>query len=326
MASMTAPHRISDRTLDRAIRVLAIALPIGLLLVGGFYWFDRNPPAGPSLHDREVSQAEQAVRDNPNDLTARDHLAAAYVSAGRLDDAVEQFTQVLQASPTDRAALLGRGLTYMQLESYDSAAADFQALIDAGNAGEFAATDPQLEYAYYELGVAQLARGNAAAAVDAETAALAIDGGDADALYTFGSALIQTGDATKGVAALRRAIEFVPSGWCEPYQGLVSGYTALGDQAGTSYATAMVALCEGRPDEARQGLQSLTDGPMKIDALLGLALVAAQSGDSATAVDTYRQVLAIDPGNTSAEIGLSQLGLVDSATPGAAASPDGGGG
>ena len=45
---------------------------------------------------------------------------------------------------------------------------------------------------------------------------------------------------------------------------------------------------------------------MKIDALLGLALTAAQRGDSASATTYYRQGLAIDPTNTSASIGIRQ--------------------
>jgi tetratricopeptide (TPR) repeat protein len=300
-------RRFSDRTVDRAIRVLAILLPIGLLAFGAFYWLDRHPQAGPPLRDRQVTAAEQAVRDSPNDLAVRNYLAAAYVDAGRLDDGIAQFTLVLEAGPGNRPALLGRGIAYMDQEDYDAAVADFQALVDVSQ-GEFSATDPQLEQAYYELGVAELARGHAAEAVAAEEAALRINGGDADALYTFGTALIQTGDPTKGVAALRRAVQYVPGGWCEPYQGLVTGYSALGDADGTSYASAMVALCQGSVDEARETLQTLTGGPMKIDALLGLAAVAEQASAPAEAAATYRQVLEIDPGNTSALIGLSQLG------------------
>jgi tetratricopeptide (TPR) repeat protein len=317
----TITRRLSDRTIDRAIRVLAIALPVVIIVFGAFYWLDRHPAAAPSLHDQEVAAAEQAVRDNPNDVAIRSYLGAAYVSAGRIEDGIEQFSLVLDAVPNDRAALLGRGLAYMQLESYDAAVADYQTLI-AASQGEFAGSDPQLERAYYELGRAELARGRAAEAVAAEEAALRIDDGDADALYLLGTALIQTGDAGNGVAALRRAVQFVPSGWCEPYQGLVNGYTALGNADGISYATAMVGLCQGRLDEARQGLQALTTGTMKIDALLGLALVEIESGDAAQAAATYRQILVIDPGNTSAQIGLSQLGWADA--PGSA-SPTGAG-
>jgi tetratricopeptide (TPR) repeat protein len=314
------PPRLSDRTLDKAVRILALAVPIGFLVFGAFYWLDRHPAAGPSLQDRAVAAAEQAVRDSPNDLAVRNHLAAAYVTADRLQDGIEQFTLVLQSVPANRAALLGRGLAYMQLLSYDDAATDFQALVDV-SAGEFSATDPQLEQAYYELGVAELARGQAGAAVAAEESALAIDGGDADALYTYGTALVQSGNPTKGVTALRRALEFVPTGWVEPYQALATGYAALGDTPGTNYANAMVALCQGRVDDARRALESLTAGPMQIEALLGLAIVAQQSGDAAQAANLYRQVLVTDATNTSALIGLSQLGLVGTSVPASVASP-----
>ena len=73
----------------------------------------------------------------------------------------------------------------------------------------------------------------------------------------------------------------------------------------------MVAFCGGRLDEATADLSKLTTGPRRTEALLGLALVAATSGDAATATDYYQQVLATDPTNTSALIGLGQLGAVN---------------
>jgi tetratricopeptide (TPR) repeat protein len=316
---------ISDRTLRRATRIAVVALVIGIPLVAGFYWLDRHPSAGPSLGDRTIAAAEDAVRKSPNDIGARNHLAAAYVSAGRLDDGIKQFTEVLNASSSDRAALLGRGLAYLaeskldpakvDTSKLDLAKADFQALVDTSKGGEFAATDPQLQQAYYELGVIALQESKPADAVAALTEALKIDGGDADALYSLGMALIQTGDPTKGVAALRQAVQFVPTGWCDPYSGLRTGYEALKNQVGAAWAAGMVQMCSGQLDAARAALQPLTAGPMKADALIGLALTAAAGGDRASAADFYRQVLAIDPKNTSASIGLGQLGETGSPAP-----------
>lgn len=300
-------RNLTDRQINRAIKGLAVALILGVPLVAGFYWLDRHPDSGPSLNDRAVAAAEEAVRANPNDLSTRNHLAAAYVSAGRFADGIAAFSEVLKASPTDRAALLGRGLAYLQTKELDSAAADFEALVDLAKAGEFAMTDPQLEQAYYELGVIALEQSRPADAATHLRAALAINGADADALSSFGLALIRSDDPTTGVQALRRAVQFVPSGWREPYQGLVEGYTALGNADGTAFAGAMVAFCDGRLDEAAAALQPLTAGPMAIDAHLGLALVAAFRGDTVQARSEYEVVLTADPGNTSALIGLSQL-------------------
>lgn len=317
--------KMSDRTLRRATVSVALALLIGIPLVAAFYWLDRHPSAGPTLGERTIATAEEAVRNSPNDLGLRNHLAAAYVSANRFDDGIAQFTQVLNAESANRAALLGRGLAYVaqakldptkvDTAKLDLGATDFQALIDAAKAGEFAQTDPQLEQAYYELGVIALLEHRAADAVTSLTAALKINGGDADALYSFGVALVQTGDATKGITAMRQAVAFVPIGWCDPYRGLVDGYTAAKDTIGTQWATGMVAMCDGKLTEAKAALQPLAAGPMKVDALVGLALVAVKAGDNAAAASLYRQVLAIDPNNTSASIGLGQLGQTGSPVP-----------
>jgi tetratricopeptide (TPR) repeat protein len=318
MHATTKIQNLSDRTLNRATRILALVLIVGIPLIGIVYWLDRHPDAGPSLVDRTVAAAEEAVKNAPGDLAARDHLGAAYVSAKRYADGIATFTDVLRASPTDRPALLGRGLAYVANAEPAEATKDFQAIVDSSKSGEFAATDPQLEQAYYELGVIALQQGNGPAAVTQLEAALAIDGGDADALYSFGMALIANGDPTKGVEALRHAVAFVPSGWCEPYNGLVSGYAALNDPVGGRYATGMVAFCGHRSAEAIAALKPLVGGPMSTDALLGLALNAAQDSDTASAVAYYRQVLATDPKNTSALIGLSQLdtsGLPGSSQP-----------
>jgi Tfp pilus assembly protein PilF len=78
----------------------------------------------------------------------------------------------------------------------------------------------------------------------------------------------------------------------------------------------MVAFCEGRPDEARTQLQPLTGGALAVDAMLGLALVAASQGDNGTATSLYTKVLEKDPENFSAITGLKGLATSDhGATP-----------
>jgi len=312
-----------DRTLNRAIKVMALALLIGVPTIAALYWMDRHVDPVPAMADRTVAAAEEALRAKPDDIATRNHLAAAYVTAKRYDDGIAQFGQVLATEPKNRPALLGRGLAYITTTKYDLAKADFQALIDMSKAGEFAATDPQLQQAYFELGVIALEQQHPADAVAPLQAALKINAADADALYRYGMALIGTNDAKNGVGALRRAVMFVPSGWCEPYAGLVTGYTALADQAGIGYATGMVAFCDGRLDEASTTLGALTTGPMKVDALLGLALVSATRGDPAGATSYYQQVLAVEPSNASALIGLGQLGGSNAHASQPAAAPSG---
>jgi len=290
------------------VLAFALVLIIGVPAFGVYYWLDRHPDPGPSMAERAVAEAEQAVRDAPSDLTLRNRLASAYVGATRYQDGIKQFGESLVLAPDNRDALLGRGIAYRMSERPELALADFERLVTVASGGEMASVDPELQQAYYEIGLIHLAQGRPAQAVTALQSALRISSSDADSLYAYGSALIETGDATGGVAALRRAVAFVPSGWCEPYYRMADGYAALRDAAGTAYAGGMVAFCEGRLDEAAASLAPLVDGAYRVDARLGLALTAAANGDSPTAIGYYRQVLAEEPDNASALIGIGQLG------------------
>jgi tetratricopeptide (TPR) repeat protein len=320
MLKVVRPATMSDRTVNRAILVVGLLLLLGIPAFAVFYWNDRAVSSGAPIADQAIAQAEAAVKADPQDLSARDYLAAAYVSAKRTQDGIDQFSEVLKVDASDRAALLGRGIAYLGIGKLDAAATDFEKFIADNGSGEMAKTDPQLEQAYYELGVVQLKQGEAAAAAETLQKGLAINGADADALYSLGTALVQTGDTTKAISALRLAASFVPTGWCDPYQELVTAYTAAGSADGTAWANGMVAMCQGQPDAAETALKPLTSGPMKLDALMGLGYAAAQRGDNAAAIAYFDQVIAIDPSNQSASIALESLGAPASAAPSPAAS------
>lgn len=323
MQATNALRGISDRTLERWTRVLAVLLLVGIPLMAAFYWIDRHPDPGPSLEARAISGAEAALRAAPNDLDARSRLATAYVAGGRAEEGIAQFGEVLRADPSNRAALIGRGLAYLGLDELDAARTDFQSFVDGNKDREMAGSDAQLEQAYYQLGAIALRQDRAQDAAAAFTSALRIDASDADALYGLGRALITTGDASKGVSALRRAVAFVPTGWCAPYEALVDGYRALADANGVTYAQGMVAACRGDFVTADPQLRSLASTTYAVDALVGLAYSAAQQGDRDGAATLYREALAKDPGNVSAGIGLQLLGTSDAHASVPAAQPAG---
>lgn len=321
MFRVTSLAKMDDRQLNRWIKRLALILVIGIPLFIGFYWMDRHVDPGIPMADRAIAAAEANVRANPQDISARNNLAAAYVSAKRYADGIAQFGEVLATDASNRAALLGRGIAYVDIANLDLARADFQAFVNKNADGEFAKTDPQLEQAYYELGVVQLEEGDAADAATTLQKALAIDAGDADALFSLGQALNRAGNPTMAASALKLAVAFVPTGWCDPYRELEGSYSALKQADGVAWATGMVALCEGRLADAAAALSLLTGGPMKTDALLGLGYVDAKEGDDAGAAGFFSQVLAIDPANQSASIALSSIGAGSSAAPIPTASP-----
>jgi tetratricopeptide (TPR) repeat protein len=312
---------LSDRTLNRLIVGIVVVLLIGIPAIGLIYFLDRNVDPGPSLAQRAVTTAEEAVRTEPNNVSARVALAASYAANGRLPDAIAQYTEVLKATPDHHGALLGRGNTYLLMKDDASASKDFQHLVDVAKGGEMANADPQLEEAYYRLGDIALRAGRADDAATLLTAALAINRSDADAMNLLGSAYVQTGRPAEAVEVLKRATAFVPTGWCEPYQTLAIAYTSLGNADGAAYAGGMAAFCANQPDVAVAALTPLTAGEMALDALLGLGLVAESRGDIETATTMYEKVLAKDPADFNATAGLQRLGTASSSDPHASVAP-----
>jgi tetratricopeptide (TPR) repeat protein len=307
-----------DRTLNRLIVGSVLVLAIGIPLIAVIYFFDQYRDPGPSLSDRAIQAAEEAVRQNPNSINVRFTLAELYAGQARYPEAIVQYDEILKVQPDATGALLARGKAQVGLGKPDAAAADFQKVIDGLKNGEMAHVDQQLEAAYYNLGAVELKRGRSKEAVDLLARAVNINRTDADALYLLGTALIQSGDAETGIEALNRSIELVPTGWCDPYSELAQAYAAQKDTAGAQYATGMVASCQGRPAEAKAQLEPLTAGPYALKALIGLGLLAEEQGDTAAAMDAYTKALAVDPKNFAAVTGL---GRVNGGTDTEAASP-----
>ena len=303
-----ARRGISDRTLNRLIVGLVVALLIGVPVIAITYYADRHVDGGPSMSQRAVNAAEEAVRNDPNLLSARMALAAAYANDNRPADAIAQYDIVLQTEPGSRAALLGRGDAYRANSDLDSAALDYQALIDAAKDEEMAAVDRQLEAAYYGLGFIQFQQNKARDAAVNLANALVIDRTDADALDLMGRSLIAIGDYDSAIDALHDAVALVPTGWCDPYDHLAEAYQAKSDADGAAYASGMVALCEDRPDDAQQALEPLVEGAYGRDALIGLALTAEKRGDTAAAANYYEQVYAQNPSDFAAITGLARVG------------------
>ena len=344
MMKVARPTTITDKTLNRAIKIVGLLLVVGVIAFVLYYWQDRRVGGAPSIADQAVAQAEAQVQKTPNDVAARDHLAAAYVSDNRLQDGITQFGEALKLSATDRAALLGRGIAYIKSSQLDTtspadkasqlalAAADFQKFIADNASGEFAAQDPQLEQAYYELGTVQLQTGRCHRPRPTRSRRRSRSTAtDADALYSLGVAFDKLGRQTDALQILKLAVSFVPTGWCDPYQELATAYTGLKQADGTAWANGMVAMCNQQYAQALAALTPLVNGAMKEDALMGLGYTAMNQGDNGSAAKYFNQVLAIDPQNQSAVIALN--GLTDvhasgipgmsspSAAPSVAASP-----
>jgi len=309
MAVTAQSPRISDQALGRLLKWGVIAFVVLLALFSGFYVITQRVNTGPSVLERQISAAEQAVQQTPRNLPARLALAAAYRQSGRIDDSVAQYTEVLRVDKTNMDALLGRGETLLDAGKLAEAGADFNAIIKASVGGEFARVDQRVGAAHYFLAEVQQRQGNAGPAIAEAQAALAVNSTDSDALYLLGSALASQGKHAAAVDSFLRALTFVPTGWCEPYEGLQSSWTKLGQSAKASYAQGMAQFCRGKQADATATLQSLTQGPAAADAMAGLGLIAETAADNSGAISWYRKALAKDPTSINAMAGLSRLGI-----------------
>ena len=299
---------ISDRTLSRLLVIGVSTLGVGILLFGVIYFLGQHVNPGPSLVQRQVQSAEQAVRKAPRNISIRLQLAQVYQSANRLGNALTQYDEILKIDAGNRVALLGRGDVLVAKGDLTQAAISFQKIVGTSGGGEFATNDPQLERAYYSLGSIALKQGRAQDAVTQLEAAVKIEPTDADAWYLLGTAHLKSGTPERAVEALQRALEFVPTGWCEPYTRLSQVYTALHRTPEAEYAGAMVDFCKNRPTEAKRRLQTLTSGPIALDAMLGLGMIAERASDRQGAIRWYQKVLVADPKNFNARTGLTRLG------------------
>jgi tetratricopeptide (TPR) repeat protein len=295
-----------EQTLDRLIRIGLRAVAVGIALVA-IAWFLPRPDSGPSLIDRQIAAGEKAVRANPTKVGLRLRLANAYRAAHRPDSALQQYAEVLKLEPKQGTALLGRAEIFSEKGDLAGARRSFERLIGKDTGAEFARVNPQLETAYYGLSAVMLRQHRTNDAMREVGKALKIEPTDADAWYLLGTAALQSGAYERAVKALRRAVLFVPSGWCEPYEQLAKAYTAQRRNAQAQYAGAMVELCEKRPADAERRLQPLASGPVAVDAMLGLGMAAEAQSQRGSAAQWYRKVLAADPKNFNARSGLARL-------------------
>lgn len=298
---------VSDRKLNRLITAAVLTLALGIPAFGVIYYRGQHVDSGPTLIERQVQTAEQAVRKSPDNIGLRLQLAAVYHATKQYDIALKQYDEILAVDATNRAALMGRGDVLVAKGDLTKATAAFQKIVSTAKGGEFASADPQLQKAHYSLGQIALKQGRAKDALPSLQAAVKIDPTDADALYLLGTADLQTGAPERAVQELQRALAFVPTGWCEPYSQLSQAFKKLGRTPQAEYAGAMVDFCEKRPADAKRRLKPLTSGPVAVDAMLGLGMIAEKESDRSGAISWYQKVLSADAKNFNARTGLNRL-------------------
>lgn len=302
-----SPAPDDTRALKRLLKIIVVFTVILVVVFGVIYYLGQHQASAPSIADQGVAAAEAAVKEKPNDVAGRLGLATTYARAGRNEEAVAQYDEVLRVDPKNRGALLGRGTLWFRTGEYAKAKDDLTAFVGGSGTGEFASGDPQLEEGYYFLGAAELQLQDPTSAATHLQSALQIDKSDADAWDALGTAQVALQQYSEAANSFQRALVFIPSGWCDPYAGLKTAYTGLSDAQGVEFADSMRQMCEGDTDAAVARLSTMTKGGFRIPSMLALGLAAEKSGDMAAAKDWYEQVVKIEPENVAALTALARI-------------------
>src|SRR3989304_1866787 len=105
-------RRFMASPLNRMIIWLAALLVVSVVGFAVYYYVDQSGSGDSGLAERELAVAEQAVRDDPTNITNRLVLADVYFARQRHEDAAAQYEAALAIN--DKSTLahvgLGRGL------------------------------------------------------------------------------------------------------------------------------------------------------------------------------------------------------------------------
>ena len=258
--------------------------------------------------DAAVDAYQRAAAARPPAQGAGNHLVLALVKAGRARDAIARARDAAADSPRDPDRWFTLGLaqsdadTEGAIESFNHALAidprhvlaRYNLALVLYHADRLGPALDQLRQAlaieqrpeiHYTIGVIRWHQGDLAGAVDALSAAIAVNPSYTDAHLALGTVLAARGDLKRAAASLKRAIALAPD-LAAPHVVLARTLTLAGDAAGAARETAESDRLRERAQRAQAAATLTAAGTEKLDA--GNVAAAADCFRRATqALDTF---------------------------------------
>ena len=297
----------STYQLQRVVILTAIALVLVVISFGSYYYYDRYYRPQPKIAVASLSQAEQAVRDNPDDPDKRLELAGTYMTNGRFDEAISQAFIVKQVYPDNIGADFVLGISYANTGKPTDAIEPLTKFVESRKDEDMPGLDKQLQAAAYYLGDSYLQLGKPQEAVSPLEMAVMWSRTDADAMYKLGLAYSGAHEYEKAADMFHAATTFVPD-FLEAYQGLEASYTALNRPELALYARGMMAYSTKDYEAARDLLlESAKAEPNFAPTFAGLGRTYESLNDLPNAKVSYETALKIDVNNYTASNGLQRV-------------------
>ena len=306
--SLSKKDAMNTRTIRRAIIIVGVLLLLVIAAFSAYYYWDRFLPRGEqSPIEAAIQEAEQAVRENPQDPEQRLALARIYYENRMYPEALDHASQVLSIAPDSENALLIVGLSNIRLAQPAEAVPPLEHFIDLRKDSPVAKSDMLLELAYYFVGESYVKLGQYTDAIPPLEEALIITPTDADALYQLGLAKQSLGECDAALTHYQKAVRLVPD-FTEAYQGMAECYAAENDPGRVKYARGMLAF--GQKDYATAKtylMDAVQTMPESVPALLGLGLTYEKLGDFTAASDVLQRAMTLDPHDLAVRQALGRI-------------------
>jgi tetratricopeptide (TPR) repeat protein len=294
--------------LTRIIILAGIVLVLAVVSFGGYYYYDRYyKEQQPTTQEMSLAHAEQAVRDDPQNLEKRMSLAEVYMLYQRYPEAITQADQVLATEPDNQRAWLVIGVASANTGKPSDAVEPLTKFVDARKGEDMPGLDKSLQAAAYYLGDSYLQLGKPQDALEPLTQAVTWSQTDADAMFKLGMAYSALKEYPQAVNMFTLATNFVPD-FLEAYDAMAIAYDAAGKPDYGDYARGMSAYSKKDYQDAIKLLsKSAQAQPDYAPTFAGLGMTYEALGNLQEAKSAYQASVQLDPNNFSATQGLERV-------------------
>jgi tetratricopeptide (TPR) repeat protein len=236
------------------------------------------------VQEEQYSQAEELLEkhlsENCRDAEAQNELGLVYLLQHKFQDAMEAFSNAIDADPSTAAFYCNLGRVHKGLGGLRNAAMAYAKALEL---------DPDTMVAYNNLGIVYAMRREWGKAAAMFRQGLELDRDNPVLYFNYGLTLEANGEIDQASEQYRSALRDKP-GWTEALNALGMAQLKQGEHAAAN----------------RTFSQVLSVDPANVEALNNKGILLADQGRHKDALKKYRKALDLDPGYAKAALNLAR--------------------